>query len=139
MNSKKIILEGIFSDFLGQYLKNVARELPQSYRARQLEAGGYGAELVFEFEARFLKEPFKKALESFEKKIKEEVINKPITLTNLAELAREKGEKLSIDIRSKTISIMVIEKCLRSKTFAQGKNESLEEFCLRVARLGLTI
>ncbi len=59
--------EKLFQEFLEQYLENIKRELPESYRARQLEAGGILARAVYEFETKFLKEPFSKAI----KKIKE--------------------------------------------------------------------
>lgn len=55
--------EKLFQVFLKEYLENIKRELPQSYRARQLEAGGVLAQAVYEFETRFLKEPFMKAIE----------------------------------------------------------------------------
>lgn len=54
--------EELFKQFLEEYFENIKRELPQSYRARQLNAGGVEAEMVYEFETRFLKEPFMKAL-----------------------------------------------------------------------------
>lgn len=57
MDEKKL-----FDDFLKEYLDNVKRELPESYRARQLDAGGILASLVYEFETKFLKEPFLKAI-----------------------------------------------------------------------------
>ena len=62
MNQKEI--EKIFKVFLEEYLKNVQKELPTSYRAQQLKAGGMEAALVYEFETRFLKEPFMKAIKS---------------------------------------------------------------------------
>lgn len=52
----------LFKDFLEGYLRNVVRELPQSYRAQQLKAGGFASDAVYEFETRFLKEPFLKAV-----------------------------------------------------------------------------
>lgn len=57
----------LFKDFIEEYLANVKRELPQSYRARQLEMGGMAASAVYAFEIRFLKEPFIKALEAKKK------------------------------------------------------------------------
>lgn len=54
--------EELFYRFLEEYLNNVSRELPQSFRARQLRAGSLSADAVFEFETRFLKEPFLKAI-----------------------------------------------------------------------------
>ena len=56
--------EKLFKDFLEAYLENVKRELPQSYRAKQLEIGGMAASAVYAFETRFLKKPFIKALEA---------------------------------------------------------------------------
>ena len=50
--------EKLFNEFLEAYFENVKRELPESYRARQLEMGGILADKVYEFETRFLKEPF---------------------------------------------------------------------------------
>ena len=55
-------LDKIFKVFLAEYLENVQRELPTSYRAQQLKAGGMEAALVYEFETRFLKEPFMRAI-----------------------------------------------------------------------------
>ena len=52
----------LFKEFLEKYLENVKIKLPQSYRAQQLVNGGLEAELVYEFETKFLKEPFMKAL-----------------------------------------------------------------------------
>ena len=60
MNQKE--LDKVFNLFLAEYLKNVQKELPTSYRAQQLKAGGMEAALVYEFETRFLKEPFMKAI-----------------------------------------------------------------------------
>lgn len=54
--------EQLFNTFLDEYLENVKRELPTSYRAKQLETGGLEAQLVYEFETQFLKEPFMKAI-----------------------------------------------------------------------------
>lgn len=54
--------EELFKEFLNEYLENVKKKLPESYRARQLEMGGTAANLVYEFETRFLKEPFMKAI-----------------------------------------------------------------------------
>ncbi len=59
---KKMNEEKVFEEFLEEYLSNVKKTLPDSFRARQLEAGGESAELVYEFETRFLKKPFLKAL-----------------------------------------------------------------------------
>ena len=55
-------LNKIFNKFLAEYLKNVQKELPTAYRAQQLKAGGMEAALVYEFETRFLKEPFMRAI-----------------------------------------------------------------------------
>lgn len=55
-------MEELFKEFLTGYLENVQKMLPESYRAQQLKAGGVPASLVFDFETRFLKEPFMKAL-----------------------------------------------------------------------------
>ena len=56
----------LFQEFLESYLENILKELPQSYRAQQLKAGGVEALAVYTFEAKFLKEPFMKALEKYE-------------------------------------------------------------------------
>ncbi len=55
--------EKLFKNFLEAYLENVKRDLPQSYRTRQLKMGGMAASAVYAFETRFLKKPFMKALE----------------------------------------------------------------------------
>ena len=60
--------EKLFKEFLEEYFENVKKELPESYRARQLNAGGIAASLVYDFETKFLKEPFLKAI----RKAKEE-------------------------------------------------------------------
>jgi hypothetical protein len=52
----------LFENFLEEYLKNVKKKLPESFRAKQLEAGGLEAGLVYKFETDFLKEPFLKAI-----------------------------------------------------------------------------
>lgn len=63
MEKKELVrLEEIWQCFLEEYFENIKRELPQSYRAQQLNRGGVEAALVYEFETRFLKEPFMKAL-----------------------------------------------------------------------------
>lgn len=49
-----------FTAFLLEYLEKVREILPQSYRARQMEAGGELANLVMEFESRFIREPANK-------------------------------------------------------------------------------
>lgn len=59
--------EKIWEEFLNEYLENVKKKLPQSYRAKQLEAGGFEAGLVIEFETKFLKKPFMKAMEKVNK------------------------------------------------------------------------
>ena len=51
----------IFNDFMEEYLENVKTELPDSYRAMQLKAGGIQALAVHDFERRFLLKPFQKA------------------------------------------------------------------------------
>jgi hypothetical protein len=61
-------IEDVFKEFLVDYLKNVAKKLPESYRAKQLAAGGLEAAMVIEFETLFLHEPFMNAI----KKIKPE-------------------------------------------------------------------
>jgi len=55
--------EKLFEQFLKEYLENVQRKLPTSYRAMQLKAGGNLAKLVYDFETRFLKEPFMDAID----------------------------------------------------------------------------
>jgi uncharacterized protein YnzC (UPF0291/DUF896 family) len=53
----------LFENFLEEYLKNVKKKLPESFRAKQLKAGGLEAGLVYKFETDFLKEPFLKAVQ----------------------------------------------------------------------------
>lgn len=60
LSNKK--LNEVFDIFLAEYLENVQKELPTSYRAQQLKAGGTEALLVYEFETKFLKEPFMEAI-----------------------------------------------------------------------------
>lgn len=60
--------ESLFKEFLEAYLKNVSRILPTSYRALQLNSGGYLAKAVYEFEEKFLWKPFTDALEKVSKK-----------------------------------------------------------------------
>ncbi len=55
--------EKLFDIFLEGYLENVKKELPESYRAQQLKQGGLAKDAVYEFETRFLKQPFMKAIE----------------------------------------------------------------------------
>ncbi len=59
--------EKIFREFLEEYLANVQKILPETFRARQLVHGGFPAEAVYRFETEFLKEPFMKALEKVER------------------------------------------------------------------------
>ena len=54
--------EDIWHDFLEAYLVNVKRLLPESYRARQLHAGGVFADAVYNYETAFMKIPFMQAL-----------------------------------------------------------------------------
>ena len=54
--------EELFKEFLDEYLENVIKELPDSYRARQLREGGLPKEAVILFETKFLREPFEKAM-----------------------------------------------------------------------------
>jgi len=54
--------EKLFKEFLEGYFENIKKKLPQSYRAQQLKMGGIAAGLVYDFETKFLKEPFMKAL-----------------------------------------------------------------------------
>jgi len=60
--------EKLFKKFLEEYFENIKKKLPQSYRAQQLKAGGLEAGLVWEFETKFLKEPFMKALKSLKER-----------------------------------------------------------------------
>jgi hypothetical protein len=57
----------LFKQFLEEYFENIKRELPTSYRAQQLNAGGVMAKAVYEFEERFLKQPFMKALKEMKR------------------------------------------------------------------------
>lgn len=59
--------EELFKQFLEEYFENIKTELPESYRAQQLKMGGVAAGLVYEFETRFLKEPFMKAIKEARK------------------------------------------------------------------------
>lgn len=68
--------EKIWEEFLNEYFKNVKRKLPESYRARQLEAGGLEAGLVIEFETKFLKKPFMKAMKEATVETKCKLCNK---------------------------------------------------------------
>ena len=61
-----------FAPFLEEYFRNVRVMLPESYRARQLEAGGATSEAVYFLETKFLLAPFKKALNREIEKAKEE-------------------------------------------------------------------
>ncbi len=54
--------ERLFKKFLEEYFENIKKQLPYSYRAQQLKAGGIQAELVYEYETKFLKRPFMNAL-----------------------------------------------------------------------------
>lgn len=64
MNKKEI-----FKEFLSEYLENVKKMLPESYRAKQLRTGGTPASLVYEFETKFLKRPFLNAFKVLEKRV----------------------------------------------------------------------
>lgn len=55
-------IEKLFKKFLSEYLKNVCKMLPQSYRSEQMKAGGIMAEAVLVYETKFLKEPFEEAI-----------------------------------------------------------------------------
>ena len=63
----------LFQQFLKEYLDNVERELPESYRARQLKNGGIQAGLVYEFETRFLKQPFIEAIQEAKKEVFDDI------------------------------------------------------------------
>lgn len=65
--------EELFKGFLLEYLNNVIKELPESYRAQQMKNGGVEAGLVMEFETRFLKEPFRKALQDYEERVRKTI------------------------------------------------------------------
>jgi hypothetical protein len=56
-------LEKIFNEFLDSYLHKVVEVLPDSYRAKQLMSeDAFLISLVFETEAKFLKEPVMEAM-----------------------------------------------------------------------------
>ena len=57
----------LFKKFLEEYFENIKEHLPQSYRARQLNAGGVAEMAVVKFECKFLEGPFMKALEEAKK------------------------------------------------------------------------
>ena len=57
--------EALFKEFLDEYLANVKKELPECYRAQQLELGGMPARMVYEFETKFLKPAFMNALKKY--------------------------------------------------------------------------
>ena len=59
--------EELFEQFIEEYLANIKRELPQSYRARQLEMGGIAAKAVYVYESKFLLDPFMKAIKEAKK------------------------------------------------------------------------
>ena len=66
LKNEKLIIKDViklFNTFLEEYLENVKKELPESFRAQQLQQGGLAKDAVYEFETRFLKEPFMKAIE----------------------------------------------------------------------------
>lgn len=65
--------EQLFKEFLKKYLDKVKTILPESYRAQQLKAGNIQAELVYNFEAKFLQTPFLEALEQFKEKVSEAI------------------------------------------------------------------
>lgn len=63
-----------------------------------------------------------------------EAVLKEITLDFLSELAREKGEIVTIEIyRNAKISICTLESDVEN-WYAQNEDETLGEFCLRTAR-----
>jgi len=62
-------LSDLFEKFLEEYLENVKKKLPESFRAKQLKAGELEAGLVYKFETDFLKEPFMKAIAQAQKEI----------------------------------------------------------------------
>lgn len=64
--------EKLFEEFLEEYLENVKKKLPDSFRAKQLKAGGLEAGLVYKFETDFLKEPFMKAVKKISKEHEKE-------------------------------------------------------------------
>lgn len=64
--------EVLWTDFLMEYLENVKRILPDSFRAKQLKAGGMEKALVYGMETKFMKEPFLKALRKVQEKPKKE-------------------------------------------------------------------
>lgn len=55
-------IDRLFKKFLAEYLKNVCKTLPQSYRSQQIRAGGIMAEAVLVYETKFLKKPFEEAI-----------------------------------------------------------------------------
>lgn len=64
-----------FEKFLLEYLENVKKELPESYRAQQLNGSAIEIQMVYEFETRFLKEPFMKVLKEKDEKITKAIDN----------------------------------------------------------------
>ena len=84
--------EKLFKKFLDDYLENVKKELPESYRAQQLKNGGVEKALVYEFETKFLKKPFMDAIHKTKldkKKVKEEidVVREKFGKNNLVKVA----------------------------------------------------
>ena len=73
--------EKIFQEFLESYLGRVSAILPDSFRAIQLKNGGIEKAAVYEFETKFLKEPFMKAFSEAMKLGKEE--NKNLKLEEI--------------------------------------------------------
>lgn len=64
-NEIEMIKKEEWDKFLVDYLNNVKIMLPVSFRARQLTAGGMAAKAVYEFETKFLQEPFNRIADVF--------------------------------------------------------------------------
>jgi superoxide dismutase len=73
---KERVLEELFDTFLKEYLFNVVDILPNSYRAKQLTSkDALQIALVFDFETKFLKQPFMKAINLTEQLTRKEFMD----------------------------------------------------------------
>lgn len=61
-------IKKIFDEFLDDYLENVSKILPSSYRAQQMKSGVVYKKAVMIYETEFLKKPFMDAIKKLGKK-----------------------------------------------------------------------
>lgn len=73
----------LFKQFFKEYLENVTKTLPDSFRAKQLNAGGIEREAVYVMEISFLMKPFMKALSDSLSSLKAEIEKKNDYFMNL--------------------------------------------------------